>query len=229
MLTKTFTADPAPEWPVGLRYIQNGDSLNTGNHETQAADVAQALSHLKGAVSGDAGIPVELADVTVTEPIKTSIGSIPRVVQAMPTTDNATAWEIDFAGKAEQAANALGYLRWELDIPHDAVLTSVSVYVKGAAGHSSLPTGTDRPLFTVAYVTNAGSNPALGDEYDASASVGTYEVTHAITVPIASHEVDRTANRYYAYLRTERGSNYVQGLQVYNVTCTFTPASYDPG
>jgi hypothetical protein len=228
MLTETFTI-PAPEWPTGLRYIQNGDSLGTGNHQSQAEDVAQALSYLKQAVSGDSGVPVVLHDVTVTDEIKTSIGGITRVVQAIPTAEDPSVWSINYAGVATQTDDTIAHLRWELDLPHGATLVSASVYVKGALGHGSLPEDTDRLLFTVGYSTNVGSTPALGDAYDSSASVDDYEETHTIDVSTDSHVVDRTANRYFAYLRNERGANYVSGAQVYNVTCSFTPAIYDPG
>jgi hypothetical protein len=228
MLSQPFTS-PAPAWPTGLRYIQNGDNLGTGNHETQAGDIAQALSYLKQAIGGDSTVPVTLHDVTVTDEIKTSIGGITRVVQAIPTAEDPSVWSINYAGFAIQTDDTLAHLRWELDLPHGATLVSASVYVKGAAGHMSLPAGTDRLLFAVGYSTNAGSTPGLGDAYDSSESVEDYEETHAINVAVSSHVVDRTANRYYAYLRNERGANYVVGAEVYNVELSFTPAIYDPG
>ncbi|XXX79179.1 hypothetical protein WMF30_10435 [Sorangium sp. So ce134] len=234
MLTKPFTLSPAPAWPTGLRYIQNGDALNTGNHETQAADVAQALSHLKGAISGDSAVAVNLApttanDFTATAPIKTDMGSITRVMQVHPATDNASVWTIGITGNAEQASSTVANLIYWLDIPNGATLTAVSVDVTGATGHSSLPTGTDRAHIEVGYVSSPSGGGGLGVQYDASASVEDYEEAHQITLSVSSHVVNRTSNRYYALVRGERGGNYVAGLQVRNVRCTFTPASYDPG
>ncbi|WP_437310007.1 hypothetical protein [Sorangium sp. So ce388] len=228
MLTKTFTT-PAPSWPTGLRYIQNGDDLNTGNHESQAADVAQALSYLKATVSNDATVPITLADVTVTAAIKTNIGSITRVMPAYPTADDPAAWSIDLKGIAEQATDDLAYIIYWLDIPHGATLTAVSVDVFGASGHSSLPTGTDRAHLEVGRVISPTGDVGLGDAYDASASVGAYEGDHPITVSVAAHVVNRQTGRYYALVRGERGTNFVAGFTVRNVKCTFTPSVYDPG
>lgn len=43
----TITTGPAPAWDTTLVSIENGDALNTANHEAQTQDIADRLGHLK--------------------------------------------------------------------------------------------------------------------------------------------------------------------------------------
>ncbi|MGK3995088.1 hypothetical protein [Sorangium sp. So ce1024] len=229
MLSIPLTYDTAPEWPDGLRHIQTGDNLGTGNHQAQAADAAQALLHLKARVDGAEGTSTALRDATAHAPIKLNVGSITRVMSAYPVTDDATAWAIDNTGIAEQQTSALAHVCYWLDIPDGATLTAVTVDVVGGAGHESLPTGTDRVHLQVGYVESPSGGGSLGDSYDGSESVEDYEQAHTITVSVSTDPIDRSIRRYYAIVRGERGSAFEPGFTARNVKCTFTPSRYDPG
>lgn len=254
MLNETIVTSPAPAMPATLRYIQNGDSLGTANHQNQAEDVAQALGHLKATkadlagpaltgtatavnltVSGTTDLngtttldgATTAGDFTLsgTNKVKLASRSIARV-QAVPfTADVAAVWSTNVYGEAVQANSSLGYAIFELRVPHGATLTSVTAYVTGGAGHGSLPTSTDRVELSVGYTTTGGSHPGLGTQAD-TATLPTYEAQHTIAVSM-SHVIDRTANRYFATIRSERGANYQAGYTVHCVSCTYTITAMD--
>lgn len=95
--------------------------------------------------------------------------------------------------------------------PHGSTLGSVSVTIKGAAGHVGLPGG--MPTVQVWYVPLATGVPApLGSAtLDPSATVGAYQAAHSVVATGAAHVVDRDANKYMVVVTNESGANSLTG------------------
>ena len=104
MLNEPIIPDPVPMFPANLRYIQNGDALNTTNHQIQTQDVAQALGHLKGSISAGSRVIVQKGAVGNFQTDITHVGSYVNV---------------DVGESGFQV----------LDLPHGSTLTAVKVYL----------------------------------------------------------------------------------------------------
>jgi hypothetical protein len=101
-----------------------------------------------------------------------------------------------------------------------ATLTGVSVYLRGASGHSALPSNMpDLALLKLNYTT--GSVSSLGSWGDSSATVGAYEAVH----PLSSGSLSETfgANeKLLIRLQSESGTNAVANMRIYDAMLTLT-------
>ncbi|MGK3981295.1 hypothetical protein WMF38_57390 [Sorangium sp. So ce118] len=163
------------------------------------------------------------SDLTMsgTNKVKLASRSITRAQASMPSATSAT-WTIDAQGFAVQAANNTDKLIWPLRVPHGATLTAVSVGIDGAGGHGGNPT---RPSVEIGWIGTTGFN-SLGSATDAT-SIPSYDSFHSFGVSGLSEVVDRTNRRYVAIITGETGGNYVAGLKVHYVDCTYTITAYD--
>ena len=111
-----------------------------------------------------------------------------------------------------------------LDLPNGAVLTSVSVYIHPASGHSGLPTALNLPTITVKRRLIGSQTPIEmpAAVSDPSTSLAAYEVVHAISVPNINHTVNTESYRYYVEVRSEGGLTYVQQCQYLSTVVTYT-------
>jgi hypothetical protein len=115
-----------------------------------------------------------------------------------------------------------------LVLPIGATLISVSMNIKGAAGHGALPT--DKPSIEVVWQPidddTATEVDGAGPAVDSSASTGAFEASHQVS-RLSYAEVVSSTRRYWARIRGEGGANAVDGLQLFSVrsTCTVTAQS----
>jgi hypothetical protein len=106
----------------------------------------------------------------------------------------------------------------ELDLPHGATLTGVSVYVDPANGHGSVPTVT---LLVKKMTQSTGSDATIASQVDTSGSAGAYDAVHTISVTGMTEVVDNTVNRYFAAVSADDPiANFV--LIGARWTCTVT-------
>lgn len=129
----------------------------------------------------------------------------------------------------EAIANAGASLSCALDIPHKAVVTSVSLALRGAQGHSAFPGGVPQfmPVLTLIKKTKLGVASTVGTVTDTSASAGVYEAAHLLTItgaPLVT--IDRTTYSYHLMLAGEHGTNAVvggsNGIRVYHPSAVWT-------
>lgn len=131
-------------------------------------------------------------------------------------------------GTLESSDVTLGIPLWvELDVPHGATLTSVSVNIAPQNGHSALPSA--MPVLKVYSRTPANVQTTLGSFTDTSSNVTNYETPHALTVGSLSTAVNRVTTRYFAELQAECTSNSVSGMRYISTSWTATVTQYDEG
>lgn len=191
-----------------------------------------------GAITGTLALSATTtaSDLTMsgTNKVKLASRSIgPRVQKAAPTTNDPTTWSLQAAGLyMQQIANAKDYVIFALDVPHGATLTEVRAHLKGANGHGlSMPVGADRPDLAVHEIPTDGNSNLVGGVAvtDTSADATAYELKHRIDLTDLSHVIDREQYRYVAVIGSETGGNYIAGLRVYAVDCTYTVDEMDDG
>lgn len=121
-------------------------------------------------------------------------------------------------GAAITTSTSQGYFYFKLnDLPHGNVLTSVSVYFTGPPTNAAEPAQLPRlevykRALTTGTATQIGSTTT--DTYGSSAA---YKAKHLITVGSLSETIDRTANVYYGYFRSESGANAAIDARVEHV------------
>lgn len=181
MLNKAITISPVPAFPANLRYIQDGDSLGTTNHEIQAADMAQAVGHLKGAMVGGSGVLVQKGAITNAQTDVTRVGSYVTV---------------DVGENGFQV----------LDLPHGSTLTAVKVYLlRNTTG--TLPTTRVR-MSVVRKKMADNTGTTLVNLYQDPTSVLTdYEAYHGFEKTGLSEVIDNNQYLYYVTLTGEANPN----------------------
>jgi hypothetical protein len=217
----------------GLR-ILNGGFLTILSGGTLSIPSGGILSGAGNSVVTLAGIntisgPTTISGTTTasdftmssTNRVKLASRSITRTQSALPDRTSAT-WSIDAQGTPFQSANNTNPLVFPLRIPHGATLTSVQVGIIPTGGHGGAPT---MPTVQIGYSATAGFT-SLGTTSDPTA-FGSYQVAHDFGPTGLSHVVDRSTRRYVAIVVGETGANYVAGLSVMCVKCTYTITEYD--
>lgn len=108
---------------------------------------------------------------------------------------------------------------------HGAVLDTVTVRWKGAAGHGALPT---MPTIRVYKKDKDGVETALAAATsDTAANVAAYEVVHSITTGALAHTVDRSLYSYHVKVTGETGGNFVANAQAQGAEFTEVVTSYN--
>ena len=127
----------------------------------------------------------------------------------------------------------------ELELPNQAVLHSITVYLDAAGGHGTM-TGVTTPIATVSKLNLLnGSLSTVGGPTSDPSVLATYEAYHSFDVDCADAEIQRgspkiptastTKSRYYVTISGEDGSNFQAGLKIYGVSASFTMSTRDPG
>jgi len=114
------------------------------------------------------------------------------------------------------------------NLPNGAVLDSVTVGLKGAAGHANDPVTATLPVVTVRSQDGIGGGPVpLGLQADTSADRATYEAFHTITVAGIAHTIDLTTYTYDVEIDGEVAGDWVVGCEFYavSVICTVSDQS----
>jgi len=142
---------------------------------------------------------------------------------------NHNTWIIDSNGLYNNYdTTSAGKMIVELDVPHGATLTDVTVFYRGASGHGALPA--TKPAMTVySHNLNTDTQTTIGTATDTAASVPAYEVAHSFGLSGLSTVIARTVTRYFVAISGETSTNAVAGAKMLGVTWTANPASVDPG
>jgi len=117
-----------------------------------------------------------------------------------------------------------GLLAFKLTLPKRGTITSVTAYVKGAAGHAGLP-GTMPALALLSQdIAGIGNGTAEGAQSDTSGSTGAYQAAHTITISglsIAFLHDDLVD--YYVHFTGEDGANKLTGLLLSGIVVAVDP------
>lgn len=140
-----------------------------------------------------------------------------------------------------QQDSTAGEVIFELELPNQATLHSVRIYLKGAGGHGTLADVT-KPTATVTRLNLlSGAQTTIGGPTTDPSVLATYEAYHDdLEVDCSDHEIARgqphiptastTKNRYYVTITGEDGAGFEAGLKIYGVSCDFTmETTRDPG
>jgi len=103
----------------------------------------------------------------------------------------------------------------EIDLPHGAHITAISVYIEPTSAHASI-VGMTKPIFNVienAADTNTGGNIGVG--VDPSANGAAYSAYHAVTCPAIGGTIDRSTKAYFLGFIGESGANSAALLKLY--------------
>jgi hypothetical protein len=169
-------------------------------------------------------------DFTMTSTTKVKLASRsigPRTIAATPILITSN-WTYDIYGRPVTSSTAQGTISFDLALPDGAVLNTVSVYFKGAAGHGGAPASLPQvALNEIVQSTGVATNKASATGTYGSA--GAYEAIHAITMSAINYTVVRNGKRICVLVTSESGANTVAGFQVQGCDVTFTVTSMDDG
>jgi hypothetical protein len=163
-----------------------------------------------------------LATVSCTQvTLKTAV--VETRVQSTTPYGLSTQWAMDGAGSLTQVGTTQdSYLFIPLDIPNGVKLTSVSVHVQAAFGHSAFPAGKPTIGLDGYRATGFVVDPLVAPVADASPSLIGYQIGHAITISGLNLDIDRSVYNYRLFLTGEYGANSLAGLTVLGATATWT-------
>lgn len=211
MLSETI--DVAASFPASIRYIENGDPLNTGNFQANAEDAAAAAGHLIGTGPNlevgnkyrlkSRSVTITLAGLALFDPaLWLPSLTQPGVMICQTTTANRP-------------------ITYGFAPPVGAVLTAWEAYIQGAGAHVGLPAV--MPQVQVGtYRIDTGAFTSVSLVNDTSASTATYQAIHAVSASGLTHTVDRSLHRYTIAVNNESGVNSLVGQMVHGVRLTFT-------
>jgi hypothetical protein len=111
-------------------------------------------------------------------------------------------------------------VRFDLDVPNGATLTSVSIFFHPAPGHVGLPA--QMPVATVrAASSSTGLAASVATATDSSSTLSAYEAGHVLTVGGMAHTVDRSTERYHVTFTAEAGANALPLATTITVSATW--------
>ncbi|WP_437591483.1 hypothetical protein [Sorangium sp. So ce1000] len=148
--------------------------------------------------------------MTGTSRIKLGSRSVTRRTRSAPF--GATNFSVDADSFVTQTSTSASAVSWELDVPHGATLTSVTIRVQPNT-HGSLP-ATMPQIRVLRTSSNEITGQIVGSvTADSSGSVGAYNAAHSITISGLSEVIDRSQYNYYVKLEGEASTNSMTGLQ----------------
>lgn len=211
MLSETINV--AASFPSSIRYIENGDPLNTGNFQANAEDVAAMGGHLIGTGPNlEVGNKYRLKSRSVT--ITLDSRAIVDPANWLPSLTAVGVWVC-------QTTTANRPIWLPFSPPVGMTLTGWEVYVKGAAGHVGLPAVMPQVQLGQ-YRIDTGAFTSISLVSDASANTANYQALHAVSATSLTHVVDRSVYRYTIGLNNESGANALVGLELHGARLTFT-------
>lgn len=161
-----------------------------------------------------------------TNRVKLASRSATRVWDGHFVPDPNTNWRISSGAWRTSTTATLQVLSCALDLPHNAVLTSIIVYVQGGSGHGSLPTS--MPILDFIRVTVATGATSSASATDSSATVGVYEAVHNITyTPAPGYTIDRDTYKYVVALTSESDASTIAGFKVFGIKANYTVTEMD--
>lgn len=111
-------------------------------------------------------------------------------------------------------------------LPHNNVLSTLSLRWIGATGHSAFPGGAPvMPSITLYRIDQDGTQTSIATVSDTSASAGAYEAAHSITLSSITHTIDRTLYRYVLEVAGETGANFISGGKALGLIATVAMTS----
>lgn len=197
-------------------------------------------------------MPEDVADVVDAASVRTSLEGIandlsgvmagkvattgsfdPSVVQRVsfrPFGYSATHWDYTSLGRLRQQSTTGGvYCHFELELPHGAALTGVSIYIDPAGSHAGVPSSKPKLSVYKEIITSAAQTQLGSTATDGSLSVGAYEPVHGFSVAFAAETVNRETTRYFARFEGESGTNALTGLDIIGLLTTVAVTARDVG
>lgn len=163
--------------------------------------------------------------------VKLSSQSITRHVVAWfvgpPDLLGAAQWFVLSNGRPAQILAGASVF-FQLDVPHGATLTAVSIAVAPDNTHGTM-TGVTRPMLEVLKIDASGAETLVGSQMDPNIILASYQAAHTISVTGLSEAINRSTCTYVAALRGEDGANFKTGFAAGPVAFTFTTAALDNG
>jgi len=216
-MSTTFTPTGAGPYAGSYTEPDDGDPPDAAAWNVMMEGIAENVAFMEAALGASSIVGVTFTRTQQTTPIV--------------STAEAANWTIDLVGTytAATAAGTGATLYWPLDLPHGAVLGTVSVKLRGAIGHAAFPGGKpgSMPTIQVLYVDLVGGGANIGAAaIDSSSTAGAFESFHSVTTAALAHTVSRTARRYYVSVQTEYGGGgAIAGDVITGVVCTYTMPS----
>ncbi len=138
-------------------------------------------------------------------------------------------WLLDVSGRSETTVSTATRILFFFDLPHGASLTTISVWVDGAAGHAvgepAVPWGGD--LYSIDLTTGVVTSQGAFDTPGPQGSLA--DGLFAVERLGISYGHDATKNRIVASIFSESGTGSIAGAKVLGATYTFTTTAQDPG
>jgi hypothetical protein len=211
----------------GLRILSGGflTILSGGTLSVPSGGIVTAAAGSTVTLAGTNVISgvTTASDLTMTGTSRIKLGSrsVSRLARSAPF--GATNFTINVDSYVTQSSTAASSVSWELDVPHGATLTSVSIEIQPVA-HGSLPATMPKLTVMVMAANHITGTIAGGPTSDGSGSVGAYNTQHPIAVSGLSVVVDRTQYNYWAKFEGEASTDSLTGLiaGTPSYTCTMT-------
>jgi hypothetical protein len=134
-------------------------------------------------------------------------------------------------GKPQQTDDsAAGSVNFELDLPTNATLHTVTAHIRGGPAHGALPS--TKPVLTIRYqnLYNDSDSGVIGTATANPASVAEYEddnPVYQLAVICSDEVITRGTKRYFATLTGEAGANSEVGLKCTGLHAEFAMTSHD--
>jgi hypothetical protein len=176
--------------------------------------------------------PTTAADFTMTSTnrVKLASRSITRTIccNFVPATSG---WSLqsDSIGTPATTVNTNSYGTIPIALPTGALITAVTVYVEGGAGHAGAPANLPQISLVSKTISAGGTGSIIATQSDVYGSAAAYEAVHAITIVSPALTISRTFTKYGIYFQSESGANALSGLKVHGAYVTFTTTLMDDG
>ena len=138
-----------------------------------------------------------------------------------PAEYDRSAW-VNTGGIYQALVSTSADLMFQVDLPHGAVITSVTATIDPAGGHGGvMPNST--PSLTLLRIDDTGTSNTLIGVGDPTTPAASYEGLHSFSATLGTpHVVDRTVNRYAIRVTNEAGANAVSGLRLICLKITWS-------
>lgn len=161
-----------------------------------------------------------------TNRVKLASRSATRVWDGCFVPDPNTNWRTSSGAWRTSSTSSLQIMSCPLDLPHNAVLVNITVYVQGGAGHASLPSS--MPIVDFIRINVATGATSSASASDSSATVSAYELAHSIVyTPAVGYTIDRDTYKYVVQFTSEADASVQSNFKVYGIKANYTVTEMD--
>lgn len=154
--------------------------------------------------------------------------SVSRISQSPPVFVDPSVWSYSggLGVTSDVSLDGKNTVIVELDVPHNAVLTSVQMFYVPPGSHVGMPA--ILPFINVVSLTlSTNTSTTIATHQDTFGSIPLYEANRSISATGLGTTIDRTTKRYFASLTTESSTSALANTAYWGCKWTATITTYD--